>query len=91
MVAGSEKSDKYPFIRSPSQVGGANTQNMFVYVDDVEAHCERARAKGARIVSEPKVADYGEDHWSDRGYECVDPGGHHWWFAQRLRNPRPKP
>ena len=48
------------------------------------------RAKGATIVSEPKVSDYGEDYWSDRGYECVDPGGHHWWFAQRLRSPKPK-
>jgi uncharacterized glyoxalase superfamily protein PhnB len=34
---------------------------------------------------EPKVSDYGPDHWSDKTYECVDPGGHHWWFAERLR------
>jgi uncharacterized glyoxalase superfamily protein PhnB len=72
--------------RAPAQVGGGNTQNMFVYVDDVEAHCARARAAGATIVDEPKVSDYGEDHWSDKGYECVDVGGHHWWFAQRLRD-----
>jgi len=90
MVAGVERAEKYPFVRSPSQVGGGNTQNMFVYVDDVLAHCERARAKGATIVSEPSVSDYGEDHWADRGYECVDPGGHHWWFAERLRSAAPK-
>ena len=48
MVAGAEKADKFPQIRSPKQVGGGNTQNLFVYVDDVDAHCERARAKGAR-------------------------------------------
>ena len=86
MVAGADKADKYPFIKSPSQIGGGNTQNMFVYVDDVDAHCARARAKGATIVTEPKISDYGEDYWSDKGYECIDPGGHHWWFAQRLRN-----
>ena len=90
MVAGSEKADKFPQIRSPKQVGGANTQNLFAYVDDVVAHCERARAKGARIVVEPKVSDYGEDYWSDKSYECVDVGGHHWWFSERLRSPKPK-
>jgi uncharacterized glyoxalase superfamily protein PhnB len=88
MVAGAEKADKFPQIRSPKQVGGGNTQNMFVYVDDVEAHCARARAKGATIVVEPKTSDYGEDYWSDRTYECADVGGHHWWFAQRLRSPK---
>jgi len=84
----SDKADKFPFMRSPAQVGGGNTQNLFVYVDDVEAHCARARVHGATIVFEPKITDYGEDHWSDRTYECVDLGGHHWWFAQRLRNPK---
>ena len=88
MVAGAEKADKFPQIRSPRQVGGGNTQNLFAYVDDVEAHCARARAKGATIVVEPKTSDYGEDYWSDRSYECVDFGGHHWWFAQRLRSPK---
>jgi len=88
MVAGADKADKFPQVRSPGQVGGANTQNMFVYVDDVDAHCERARAGGATIRVEPKTTDYGEDYWSDRSYECVDVGGHHWWFAQRLRNPK---
>ncbi|HEU4734361.1 MAG TPA: VOC family protein [Kofleriaceae bacterium] len=80
---GSEASN--PHRRAPAAVGGGNTQNMFVYVDDIEAHCARARASGATIVSEPAVSDYGDDHWADQGYECVDLGGHHWWFAQRLR------
>jgi len=88
MVAGADKADKFSQVRSPGQVGGANTQNLFVYVDDVEAHCARARAKGATIRVEPKTSDYGEGYWSDRTYECVDVGGHHWWFAQRLRNPK---
>lgn len=83
------KHEKFPFMKTPREAGG-NTQNLFVYVDDVEAHCARARAMGATIASEPKVSDYGEDYWADKGYECVDPGGHHWWFAQRLRDPKPK-
>jgi uncharacterized glyoxalase superfamily protein PhnB len=90
MVAGADKVDKFSQVRSPKQVGGGNTQNLFAYVDDVVAHCERARAKGARIVVEPKVSDYGEDYWTDKSYECVDVGGHHWWFSERLRSPKPK-
>jgi uncharacterized glyoxalase superfamily protein PhnB len=82
------KRDKFPYMRAPAQVDGANTQNMMVYVDDVEAHCKRARAAGAHIVKEPETTDYGEDYWTDRGYECRDLGGHHWWFYQRLRNPK---
>lgn len=84
MVASAEKAEKYAFVRNPRQAGG-NTQNLFVYVDDVEAHCARARAAGARITAEPKVTDYGEEYWSDRVYGCEDPGGHHWWFGERLR------
>jgi uncharacterized glyoxalase superfamily protein PhnB len=72
---------------SPTTVGGANTQMLMLYVDDVEAHCARARAAGAKIFSEPEVHDYGPDYWSDRSYGAVDPEGHHWWFTQRLRNP----
>ncbi len=53
-------------MRSPLSVAGANTQSLMVYVDDVDAHCARARAAGARIVDEPAVHDYGEEFWGDR-------------------------
>jgi uncharacterized glyoxalase superfamily protein PhnB len=90
MVGEASGKERFPYRRSPTQVGGANTQNIMVYVDDVEDHCRCARQAGARIVSEPETHDYGEGFWADRGYECVDPGGHHWWFFQRLRDPAPK-
>lgn len=70
---------------SPKSVGGNNTQSLSVYVDDVDAHCETARAAGAIIRDEPKDEDYGEDYWCDRGYCAIDPEGHLWWFSQRLR------
>ncbi len=70
---------------SPQSLKGANTQSLFLYVDDIEAHCAQARAAGAKILMEPKVSDYGEDYWSDRSYQAEDPEGHLWWFAQRLR------
>jgi len=59
-----------------------------VFVDDVEAHFQRAKARGAKIVTEPKTSDYGEDYWTDRSYGAVDPEGHMWWFTQRLRDPK---
>ena len=76
--------------RSPRSLGGANTQALFIYVDDVDAHCEKARAAGAKIVEEPTTMDYGEEYWSDRTYRAADPEGHQWWFCRRVRNPRPK-
>jgi len=53
------------------------TSRMFVYVDDVEAHCERARTAGAEIRSEPAV------HFSDNKiYIASDCGGQQWIFAE---------
>jgi uncharacterized glyoxalase superfamily protein PhnB len=70
---------------SPRSIGGANTQVLCVCVDDADAHCQRARAAGAQIASEPKTTDYGAEYWADRTYEAVDPEGHHWFFMQRVR------
>lgn len=90
MVGQADKLDKYPKRRSPKQIDGLNTQNMMVYVDDVEAHCKQAREVGATILKEPTTTDYGEEYWTDRGYEVEDLEGHRWWFYQRLRDPKPK-
>lgn len=70
---------------SPRSVSAA-TQMLMLYVDDVDAHCAQARARGATIVKEPEVHDYGEDYWADRGYGALDCDGHFWWFSQRLRS-----
>ncbi len=67
---------------------GGNTQTLMLYVDDVDAHCARARAAGAagdRIVAEPELHDYGAEHWADRSYGALDPEGHLWWVSQRVR------
>ena len=70
--------------KSPRALGGANTQSLFAFVDDVDAHCARARAVGARIVVPPTNNDYGEHE--DRTYAAEDCEGHHWWFGQRVRS-----
>jgi uncharacterized glyoxalase superfamily protein PhnB len=92
MVAGTKRKreGRMEYARTPSSVDGGNTQNMMVFVDDVEAHMARARAAGATITHEPETHDYGEDYWTDRSYEARDVGGHHWWFVQRLRSGEPK-
>ena len=69
---------------SPLTAGGC-TQELMLYVDDVEAHCAQARAAGARIVHGPEVHDYGAEHWADRSYAALDPEGHLWWISQRVR------
>jgi uncharacterized glyoxalase superfamily protein PhnB len=58
---------------------GEVTHSVTVRVDDVHAHCERARAHGARIVMEPVDFEYGE-----RQYTVEDPAGHRWTFSETL-------
>ena len=77
-------------LASPRSVGGTNTQTIMVYVDDVDAHCTRARGSGAKIYEEPAVHDYGADYWADKSYGALDLEGHHWWFTERIRNPTAK-
>jgi uncharacterized glyoxalase superfamily protein PhnB len=87
IMAGDERTQKAKGrpMASPRSVGGANTQGVFIYVDDADAHCARARAAGGRITFEPKVSDYGEGYWADKTYEVEDLDGHRWWFAERIR------
>jgi len=49
---------------------------VWVQVDDLDAHFERARAAGATILSEPESGPVG------RQYRAEDPEGHRWMFAQ---------
>lgn len=55
---------------------GGNTQSLYIVLDDVDGHCERARAGGADIFMEPEDADYG-----GRGYGARDPEGNVWSFG----------
>ena len=62
-------------IRSPADAGGV-TQAPYVVVEDVDEHCERARAAGADIVMPPADQEHG-----GRLYVCRDPEGHVWSFG----------
>ena len=77
VMLGSTRSDEYGrMIKQPADIGGAETQAPYVIVDDVDAHCERARAAGAAIVMEPEDQSYG-----GRLYVCRDVEGHLWNFG----------
>jgi uncharacterized glyoxalase superfamily protein PhnB len=64
---------------------GEVTHSVMVRVDDVASHCERARARGARIVTEPTDFEFGE-----RQYTAEDPAGHHWTFSETLADVAPE-
>lgn len=72
---------EHPVRESPRSLNGRITQRLYIYVDNVDAHAERARKAGAEFVYEPTTHYYG-----DRVYECVDPEGHRWKFAQRVQD-----
>jgi len=92
LMVGDERRPKNPpnapDRKSPRAVGGTNTQSIMIYVDDLAAHCERARKAGATILDEPRVHDYGDEYWADKSYGCLDVGGHEWWFCERVREPK---
>ena len=73
-----------PEYRNPKKLGAA-TQNIYVYVDDVDQHYKRARDAGARILAEVKDQFYG-----DRSYGAEDLEGHHWYFATHVRDVAPE-
>jgi MerR family transcriptional regulator, thiopeptide resistance regulator len=59
------------------------TSGLVVYIDDIDAHYERARSAGARIDSEPVDQPYGQ-----REYGARDLEGHRWWFAAPVKSAR---
>jgi len=64
---------------------GEVTHSVIVRVEDARAHCEHARAHGARILMEPTDFPYGE-----RQYTAQDPAGHRWTFSETLADIAPE-
>jgi uncharacterized glyoxalase superfamily protein PhnB len=69
IMVGTEWTDSH---KSPKSIGGKCTQTVHVHLkEDINAHCERARAAGAEI-------------YGDRTYRARDPEGHIWTFSQTV-------
>lgn len=62
---------------NPAVVG--RTSSLYVLVNDVDAHYNRALAAGAEVTEEPNDLPFGH-----RRYGCLDPQGHEWFFAQPI-------
>jgi uncharacterized glyoxalase superfamily protein PhnB len=62
-------------VQTTRRLGGS-TGGIYVVVEDVDAHCARARAAGAEIVRGPETMDYGS-----REYACRDLEGNLWSFG----------
>jgi uncharacterized glyoxalase superfamily protein PhnB len=67
-----------PQYRNPKRLGQV-TQNLYVRVDDLDRHFERAVRAGAVVLENPTDQPYG-----DRRYGVEDPEGHCWYFAEAI-------
>ncbi len=70
--------------RSPLTLGGSNLE-LFLDVDDVDAHWRRAKEAGAEILSRPE-----DQFWGERTYAARDPEGYRWIFRQSIEAPKEK-
>jgi uncharacterized glyoxalase superfamily protein PhnB len=63
-------------VADEAYAGRRSRDGVYVIVEDVDAHCSRARAAGAEIVLEPTDQPYGS-----RDYQARDREGHLWSFG----------
>lgn len=63
-------------IKQPDDIGGAQTQTIYVVVDNADTVYERVKSAGMEIVMDIKDEDYG-----GRGFTCRDPERHIWSFG----------
>jgi uncharacterized glyoxalase superfamily protein PhnB len=68
---------------SPAQIGRP-TQSLTVFVDNVDAHFDKTKFAGAKIVEDLHVTCYGE-----RQYAAEDLEGHRWLFSQHFLDVSP--
>jgi catechol 2,3-dioxygenase-like lactoylglutathione lyase family enzyme len=69
-----------PELVAPAMVGGADTGARFQFtleVDDVDAMCERLRARGVELLNGPI-----DRPWGIRTASFRDPAGHIWEIAK---------
>jgi uncharacterized glyoxalase superfamily protein PhnB len=61
------------------------SQYVIVHIADVNAHFERVRQAGARILNGPADMPFGE-----RQYTVEDPEGHRWTFSESVADVAPE-
>jgi len=64
---------------------GGVTHGLMVRVEDVDRHFERAKERGANVLSAPETFPFGE-----RQYTVEDIGGHRWTFTESVADVAPE-
>lgn len=59
--------------------------SITVRIQDIDAHCTRARDHGARITQDPVTHMYGE-----RQYNAIDFAGYSWTFSESVADVHPQ-
>lgn len=59
--------------------------SIMIKVENVDAHHDHVRRRGARVLSPPADYSYGE-----RQYSVEDLAGHHWTFTQAIADLAPE-
>ncbi len=77
IMLGSGRSGERPHGRKTPAEAGGNTVSLYLIVADPDAHCEKARAAGAEILTEPRD----NEGYPGRGYAARDPEGYVWSFG----------
>ena len=70
--------------QSPTELPAVH-QSLYIYVDAVDEHFKQAKAAGAEIMFEPD-----DMFWGDRMYAAKDLEGHHWSFAEHVKDIAPE-
>ncbi len=65
--------------KSPKTTGVPSNISLYIYVEDVDAHYEHAKQRGAEILSAPENM-----FWGDRFYTLRDLDGYEWSFATNV-------
>lgn len=65
--------------KTPGHTGVPEAIGLYVYCDDVDALARRAKAAGAKALSEPETM-----FWGDRMARFEDPDGYSWTFATNV-------
>ena len=78
MVGSATKSENEyaKLIKQPDEIGGCETQSVYVVVADADTVYALAKQRGGTIFMEIKDEDYG-----GRGFGLRDPEGHLWYVG----------
>ena len=76
MVSSIRDSEFGKYMAQPDEVGGRETQSLYLIVSDADVVYKKAKTAGADILIDIKDESYG-----GRGFSCRDPEGHIWNFG----------